>query len=809
MFKNYLKIAYRTLARHKGYTFINVVGLALGIACCVLIGLYVRNEVAVNAGIEDVERIYRVDSDWREASMGMEILTAAPVASTLVERHPDVVEGVRMYLMTGRIRVGETALRRDVMMADPNVLTFFGLPMVAGDPATALLQPRSVVITDELAQTLFGTTDVLGQTILIETWQRGEQPFTITGIREALPYNTATHFGSDYGDHNVIIGPEPLGYFFDEAGWTSWTSRYILQYVKLAPGTDVGALRVKLDGFIEANAPEALHGDLEIRLNPLRTLYLTDEDGRGWRAIMGLSAVALLVLLIASINFVNLSTARSLARAKEVGVRKTVGAVRRQLAGQFLSESALVALAATALGAAIAALCFTAFFNLADKPLVLPQPWDVRTFGALLPVALVTGGLAGLYPAVTLSAFRPTQALKGTLRPGGTGVRKGLVVTQFALAVVLLVGVLTVSRQMDFILSKDLGFDQENVLVVNSVPRNFDEAGLAQMEAVKERLTAMPDVRAASLSWRTAAEGNDTRAIHPPEKRRENAIGVQGAVVDEDFLATYGLTLKEGRFFSDGRPPDDEGIVLNESAARAFGWEDGIEGKRLAVWNTSSADPAADLPPAQPVIGVVEDYHFESLHEPIRPMAFFSVRADSMWRVMALRLAAGADLREAVANVEQAWKETLPHAPFEYVFLDDQIEQSYRTEEQLRQVVGLGAGLAIVIACLGMLGLAALGAQRRTKEIGVRKVLGASAAQIVLLLSREVTRPVLLAIGIATPVAYLLMRRWLEGFAYRAALSWEVFALAGAAALVVAWLTVSYHAVKAALADPVESLRYE
>ena len=783
MFRNYIKIAYRNLLRHKGYAAINVVGLALGVACCVLIFLYVRNELAVDAGIEDVDRIYRLDSDWREASMGMEITTSAAAAPTLVEQYPEVEAGVRMYLMLNRIRVGETALRRDVMMADPGVLTFFGLPMMAGNPAMALVRPRSVVLTDELARTLFGTTDVLGQTVLIETWQRGEQPFTVTGVRAALPYNTAIHFASEYEEHDVIIGPEPFGDFFDESGWTSWFSRYILQYVKLAPEADVDALQAKLDGFIEAHAPEALHGDLKIRLNPLRTLYLTDENGRGWRAIVGLSAVALLVLLIASINFVNLSTARSLARAKEVGVRKTVGAVRWQLVGLFLSESALVALAATALGAVIAALCFTAFFNLADKPLVLPRPWDVQTFGALLAVALVTGGLAGLYPAFALSSFRPTQALKGTLRLGGVGVRKGLVVTQFALAVVLLVGVLTVSRQMDFIFSKDLGFDQENVLVVNSVPRNFDEAGLAQMEAVKARLTALPDVRAASLSWRTAAEGNDTRAMHPPEARREDAIGVQGAVVDEDFLETYSLRLKEGRFFSDGRPADDEGLVLNESAARAFGWKDGAQGKRLAVWNTSSADPAADLPPAQPVIGVVEDYHFQSLHEPIRPMAFFSVRADSMWRVMALRLAAGADLSETVAQVEAAWKEVLPHAPFEYVFLDDQVEQGYRTETQLRQVIGLAAGLAIVIACLGMLGLAALSAQRRTKEIGVRKVLGASASQIVLLLSREVARPVLFAILIATPVAYLLMRRWLEGFAYRVEIGPGVFLLAGGLAL--------------------------
>ncbi|HMB94391.1 MAG TPA: ABC transporter permease [Rhodothermales bacterium] len=810
MFKNYLKIALRTLERRKGYTFINVFGLATGVACCLLIFLYVRNEVSVNAHIEDVERIYRVDSDWREASMGLPITTLAPVAQTLVQEYPEVEDGVRLYLMTDRIRVGDKAFRRDVMMADPQVLELFSLPMLAGDPATALLEPYSVVITDALAQTLFGTTDVLGETILFETWQRGEQPYTVTGVRRALPFNSITHFNADHERYDLIIPAQPYGDFFEEAGWTSWQSRYILQYVKLAPDADVNALQAKLGTFVETYAPETFHGNLNITLNPLRTLYLTDNENLGWRIVGVLSTVALLILLIACINFMNLSTARSLARAREVGVRKTVGAVRWQLVAQFLSESSLIALMATIIGAALASLFIDALFDLADKPLLLTQPWDLTTFAALLGVALVTGVLAGLYPAFVLSSFRPVKALKGTLRvsPSTRRLRQGLVVGQFALAIVLLVTVYTISQQMDFITSRDLGFERENILVINSVPRAFDESGLSQMEAVKTRLTDLPSVTSASLSWRTAAEGTGTRALHPPDWSREQALSVQSAVVDNDFAQTYSIPLTAGRFFSDERPADATGIVLNESAVQAFGWEDGIEGKSLVVWQTARPDPAADLPSAQPVIGVVEDFHFESLHTPIRPLAFFSVEADSMYRVLALRLAGG-NLHEAVAEVEAVWQEVLPHAPFEFTFLDDQIDQNYQTEQQLRQVVGLAALLAILIACLGMLGLAALNTQQRTKEIGVRKVLGASGTHILLLLSRDFTRPVLLAILLAAPVAYLLMQYWLSDFAYKIELGGSVFAVAGLTALVVAWLTVSYHAIRAALADPVQSLRYE
>lgn len=810
MLENYLKIAARNMRRYPGYSAINIVGLAVGVGCCLLIFLFVRNELSVNTALAGVDRIYRLDSDWREASMGLSITTLAPVGERLVEEYAEVIGATRVYLMTNRIRVGDTSLRRDVMMTDPEALSLLGLPLRYGDPRTALNAPRSVVITDSLAEALFGTMDVLGRTVLFETWQAGEQPFTITGVRQTLPYNSVTHFNSSYGQYDLIIPAEPFD-FFPEEGWISWESRYIMQYVKVAPGTDVEALQRKLDGFIEAHAPEAFHGNLSLRLNPLRTLYLADNDGQGWRMIGILSTVALLILLIACINFVNLSTARALARAKEVGVRKAVGAERTQLIAQFLGESLLVALLATALGTTLAGFGFKPLLYFADKSAVLAQPWDVITFGILLLVVLVTGALAGLYPAFALSSFKPTAALKGMLYTSSrtAGLRKALVVAQFAIAVILLIAVYTVAQQMNFILNKELGFEQEQVLVINSVPRAFDEAGLAQVERVKARLLALPEVEAASLSWRTAAEGTDSRALQPTGWHREDAVSVQTAVVDEDFLATYGIALQEGRFFSKERTADHQGVVLNETAASVFGWERGVSGKALRVWGSARPDADAELPPAQPVLGVVKDFHFESLHSPIRPLAFVSVRADTLYRVLGVRLAAGAQPRAALASVAAAWKEALPHAPFEFTFLDDQVEQGYRTEQQMRHIAGLAAVFAIVIACLGMLGLAALSTQQRTREIGVRKVLGASAVQILVLLSRDFTRPVLLAILLALPVAYLLLQRWLGDFAYAIELSAGIFLGAACTALLVAWLTVGYYTLRAARTDPACALRHE
>ncbi len=810
MLKSYLTVALRSLRRHPGYAAINVFGLSVGLACCLLIFLYVRNELAVNTAFDEVERIYRIDSEWREASMGIPVTTLAPVGETLVREYPEIVDQVRLYLMSNTIRVGDDSYRKDVMMADTSVFRLTGMPLLFGDPDEVLRKPRSVVITEQLAEDLFGVADARGRTILFETWSRGEQVYTVTGIRKTLPYNSITYFNADKVNYDLIITPYPYGDFFQEAGWTGWNSRFILQFVKLAPGVAVEAVQAKLDGFIETYAPEDFHGNLSIHLNPLRALYLSDNNGLGWRVVKILAAVAALLLLIAAINFMNLSTARSLSRAREIGMRKTLGANKAQLLSQFLGESVLICTLAALFGVLIAWSWQDLLFQFAGKNQVLAQPWDGVTLAVVLGVTLVTGVGAGLYPAFVLAAFRPVKALKGSLRLSTTALRlrQGLVVAQFGVAIVLLVGVVTIVRQLSFIMQKDLGFDKENVLVINSVPRQFDAAGLDRMKTVKQRLERVPGVVSASLSWRTAAEGGDSRAFLEPGSSPETALSAPAAIVDDAFLQAFGLTLREGRFFSSERPANSAGIVLNESAVRAFGWQDGIEGKHLVIWNTARPSLDTDPPPARPVLGVVADYHFESLHQPIRPLALLSVETEQIYRVLSLRLST-TDLQETMARVKTAWRDVLPASPFEYIFLDDQVDLAYRTEQQVRGIVGLAAALAILIACLGMLGLASISVIQRTKEVGIRKVLGATVANIVLLLSRDFARPVVVAIVIALPLAYFALNRWLDDFAYHIEISWPIFLMAGLAALLIALLTVSFHAISAATADPVETLRYE
>ncbi len=803
MLRNYLKIAYRNLKRQKGYTLINVAGLAIGIACCVLIFLFVRSELAVNAVFEDAERIYRVDSDWQDEDAGLPFLTLAAASPTMERVYPEVLDQTRLYGIVLSVGVGNQWLRRDAYVADPSVLNVFDLPLLHGDPAAALREPRSVVLRADLARALFGTTDVVGRTVQLETFRHGHQPYTVTGVWEKLPENSFTQFGES--QYQLLL-PQAGEDFVQEPGWTSWQSQNILHFVKLAPGTDVEALRAKMDDFIEAYAPEEFHDKLSLELNPLSTLYLTDAGGRGRRVVELLSAIGVFLLLIAGINFTNLSAARSLTRAKEIGVRKTVGAQREQVMGQFLSESLLVSALATGLGALLAALCLEPFMRLMGKDLVLAHPWDGVTLLALAGITLVAGLGAGAYPAFVLSAFDPVRALKGklTLSRSGGRIRHSLVVAQFAIAVVLLIGVFTVARQMAFMTGQDLGFQQENVLVIDTVPRDFSEAGLAKMETLKAALGRAPGVMDVSLSFyipggRGSVEGSGSGlGVHRPSWSAGRSISVQRSMVDDNFLETYDLALKHGRFFSDERPADSSRVVINEAAARALNLENPL-GKTLVDEHDRQLT----------VVGVVGNFHSASLHAPIRPLAFVPVRLSKWYKYLSVRLAASGDLSEQVASVRQAWETVVPEAPFGYTFMDERVERAYRAEQRTRRIAGVAPGLAIVIACLGLFGLTAYAAERRAKEIGIRKVLGASVPSIVMLLSKDFLKLVLVAFVIAAPVAYFAMSRWLEDFAYRIDLGAGVFLLAGALALVIALATVSYQAIRAALANPVEALRSE
>ena len=807
MFRNYLIVALRSIKRQKGYAAISIFGMAVAVACCVLILLFVRNEWSVNTQFSEVDRLYRVDSEWREETMGLSMTTLAPVGQTLVEAYPEVTNQVRLYLMSSSVRVGDESARHAVILADTTLFSLFDLPLLHGNAATALSQPRSVVIAEDLAEQFFGTSQAVGETLMMETWNNGWQPYTVTGVWKPITNNALTRYGGEH--YKLIIPPYPFGDYMAEAGWTSWESRYIMQYVKLADGVAPGDVRDKLSGFIEAYAPEAFHGNLQLKLNPLRTLYLTDDGSQGWRLLQLLLVVGLLVLLIACINFTNLAVAQAFVRMKEVGVRKATGARSNQLIAQFMVEALVKSVLAILLGSMLASIFLGPFFAFFQKEVGLAALWDGTSIGMLLGLSVLVALVAGAYPAFVLSTFQPIKALAGKAQPGSSAswIRRALVVAQCSIAIVLLVSVFTITRQLTFIAEKDLGFDKEQVLVIRSVPRIFNEEGVVRMTAVRDRLAAMSAVRSASLSWETAGENSgNTLAVSLTRQADASTTSITRFVVDSAFLDTYGLTLTAGRFFDDTDTGDRDYIVLNERAAQSLGWTS-EEAVGQVVYLPSSPE-AAETYTGHVVLGVVADHHFQSMHVPIRPLLYLSVASEQAFRVLGLKLASG-ELSSTVAAVEAAWDEVLPGAPFEYTFLDDQVNRIYRAEQWMQQLIGFGAALAIFISCIGMLGLASLRIAQRTKEIGIRKAIGASVSDIVTLLSRDVLTTTLVAALIAFPIAWLAMQYWLETFTYRVHLSVTSFALAGALVVLTAWIAVSYHTLHAALANPIKALRHE
>ena len=807
MYKTYISAAFRSLRKEKGYAAISLFGLAIGMACCVLIFLFVRNEWAVNTQFADVEQIYRVDSQWREETMGLPMTTLAPIGQTLVQEYPEVTEQVRLYLMSSSIRVEEDSRREVVMLADTSFLQLFDLPLIEGDASTAMMSPRSLLLAEDLAISLFGTHEAVGETVMLETWNNGWQPFTVTGVWKTLSQNSVTRFGKE--NYKLLISPYPFGDYVGEPGWSSWESRYIMQFVKIGHHVDPLVLSEKLDGFIESYAPEAYHGNLQIKLNPLRTLFLSENENQGWRMIQLLLVMGVLVLLIACINFTNLAVGQSMRRIKEIGVRKAIGAQRSQLLKQFFTESFVKSAIAVLCGGVIAVLCFKPFFSLFQKEIVLESLLDSSLIGVLVGLVVVVGVISGAYPALLLSSYQPIKAIKGRADVRGSLplFRRILVVAQFTVAIVLMVSVLTIMKQLSFIQGKDLGFDKDHLLVIESVPRVFNEEGVARMEVIKERLSQMAGVQSVSLSWETAGEeSGNSLAVSAPGQGYDESIGMSRFVVDHAFKDTYNLKLRAGTFFSEGRSEEPPGVVLNETAARTLGWsaEEAI-GQLIQVRTTSVS---TDEQSRHIVLGVLADHHFQSLHEPIRPLIYLSVDEQLNYRVLGIKLASS-NPTEMLTSLHAIWQDEFPNTPFEYVFLDDRIDEAYQSEQQVKQLVGLGALLTIFISCMGMLGLASLSVARRTKEIGIRKVVGASVSDIVVLLSRDVFTTTFLAMMIATPIAYVAMQHWLDGYAYREGLSAIPFLIAGIVTIGMGWLTVSFHTIQAAVANPVKALRHE
>jgi len=786
MLKNYLKVAVRNLLRHRGYSAINIAGLAAGMACAILILLWVQDELSYDRFHEKADVLYRVEENQYYSAGAYHVnVTPFPAGPAFKAEIPEVVDAAR-YTWGGKwlVRRGEKAFFETKLRAvDPSFFAMFSFPLTKGDAETAFDDIHSMVLTERMAEKYFGDEDPIGQVVTMNN----EFEFTVTGIIEEPPKNSSLTFG--------ILLPFPL---LKEVGYWSehWGNNSITTFVQLREDASVQTVNEKMTALLRKYNEGST---TDFVLAPVTGLHLHSYFGYGRslgnvQYVYIFSAIALFVLLIACINFMNLSTARSAKRAKEIGLRKVVGALRGHMVGQFLGESILFAFIALLIAVPAVEFLLPLFNELAGKEIALDFIGNWTLFLGLIVVALATGLVAGSYPALFLSSFRPAAVLKGSLRIGGgsAAFRKVLVVAQFALSIGLIIGTGVIYDQVTFMRNKRLGYDGEQLLYIE-MRGDMNQS----YRALKSELTGHSAILGVTAArHRPSNIGSNSGGANWDGKDPELGVLISHTAIDYDFVETLGIELVEGRDFAEEFSTDaSTGYLVNEEVVKLMGVESAV-GENFTMWGREGT-----------IVGVMKDFHFNSVRSRIEPLTVLIGDPEEL-RYILVRMhpenAVG-----AVEALEETWARVVPDYPLEYEFLDRDFERMYRAEERMGEILRYFSIVAVLIGCLGLFGLASFMAEQRTKEIGVRKVLGASVAGIVVLLTREFTKWVLLANLVAWPIAWLAINGWLENFAYRTDLSWSSFALAGGAALAIAWLTVSWQAVRAALANPVESLRYE
>ncbi|GGM92112.1 ABC transporter permease [Dyadobacter beijingensis] len=811
MLKNYIKIAWRNLARNRVFSAINIAGLAIGLASCMLISLYVIDELSFDRFHEKAGRMVRVAfKGTMQGGIINESHVMPPVAAALKADYPEVLEATRLRQGGKPLILLHNQIYNDDKLAfvDSNFLSVFTFPLIQGNAKTALLEPNTMVLSESAAQKYFGKADAVGQTI---AFKDRKQTFRVTGVMRDMPSNSHIRFD--------LLGSMAS---LDEARVPSWMQSEFFTYLVLPEGYDYQRLEKKLpatiDKYISSQLKQAMGvtmaefrkqgNNLELRLQPLTDIHLHsdfqyDLDVNGditYVYIFG--AVAVMMLLIACINFMNLSTAGSSKRAREVGVRKVMGSEKAELVWQFLIESTLLTAIAMLLAALLCLAGMPMFNQLSGKNLSLEWNSVPGLIPAFIGFGLFVGVFAGSYPAFFLSSFKPITVLKGgasVIRLNSSGksisLRSGLVVFQFCMSIILIVGTTVVFQQLQFIRNKKLGYNKDQVIVVPawSLGKNTD--------AFRQELLRDSRVAQVSLSGYVPAGPSDNNnfAVNPDANPSQHVKTLRYDV-DYNYLPTLGMEIARGRNFSKDYGTDSTGIIINETAVKTFGWTPDNALNRTITHSDNDGKKTT-----YQVIGIVKDFHFRSMHEQIGPLV---MTLSNGWGWMMVK-ARSTEVSGLLASMKRNWDGFRTDMPFSYTFLDERFNETYKAEQKTGQILGTFAGLTIFVACLGLFGLATFTAEQRTKEIGVRKVLGASVAGIIALLSKDFLKLVVIALLIATPAAWWLMDKWLQEFAYKINISWWVFTTAGLLSTLVALLTISYQSVKAALMNPVQSLRSE
>jgi putative ABC transport system permease protein len=786
MIKNYFTTTFRNLWKNKGYSFLNIAGLAIGITCAALIFLWVENELTFNHYFSNRDNLYKIkDHQTYDGTTFTFDATPGRLGQAIKTEIPGIKNTARStWGNQSLFSLGDKNIYEQGNYVDSGFLSMFQLEFIKGNAATAFSQLYSIIITEKMAEKFFDTTEALGKTLKVDD----KQNYMVTGVIRNLPENVSFQF--DWF--------APFKIFEDQNSWLQrWGNNGVITYVETQPNADIAAINRKLYNFLETKG-DGLNAKFSIY--PLNRWRLYDNFVNG-KEVQGrikyvnlFSLIAWIILIIACINFMNLSTARSEQRAREVGVRKVLGAGKRKLITQFIGESIFMALLSTLLAVVIILILLPAFNSLVEKQLSL-NLFDPIHIGALLTITIICGLIAGSYPAFYLSSFNPVMVLKGLKIQSSGGanfIRKGLVIVQFSVSVILIISTILIYQQIQFVKNRDLGYNKQNLISLQlqgKMKSNFN--------AIKNDLLAAGVIKNASLSDNEVLQlGSNTGDFgwQGKDPGKQILITVQG--VSPEYISTMGMKLKEGRDFYPDAKSDSSNIIINEALAKLLN-------KKEVTGSIISRDSGTQYT----VVGVINDFVYNNMYTSSAPLILFSDTSNTNF--LTVRLSANENLPAALAKIENVIKANNPGFPFEYHFIDDQFDKLFKTETLTGKLAGVFAVLAVFISCLGLFGLAAYTAERRTKEIGIRKVLGASSRRLAGLLSKDFLQLVVISCLIAFPLAWWMMNNWLDNYAYRIKINWMIFLVAGLLAIAIALITVSFQAIKAALANPVESLRSE
>lgn len=801
MFRNHFKLALRHLSRNRLFSMINVIGLSTGIALTLLIAAYCWSEWRVNRQLTHADRQYILTTRWKISGLGYPIANFGPLARTLKENYPHLIANYyRFDGITSTVTHEDKHFREGIQLGDSTLLTMYGFPLVHGDRHTALSQPFSVVITADMAIKYFGKTDVMGENLTIESFSGSKQDFRITGVLQDLTRNSVTWL-NEANNNRIFIPVSNLSFFGRNMDWPNTA---IVSYIELQKGVRPEALTGPIERLIKANARPVLAGNVKVDVLPLSSYYLSGNGGTVEKMIYTLSSIALFILLMAMINFVNLSMRQSTTRMREIGIRKVLGSLRKQLILQFLTESVLLAVIATAFSLLLYTICAPLVSGMLGKQVPALSALPAFTWVLIPLFALFTGGMAGLYPAFRLSSLASVDSLKGKASATGDNIllRKGLVGFQFATAMMVLVGAIIISQQISLFFSDRLGYDKEYV-VAAQLPRDWSPKGVQRMQTLRAEFAKTPGVKDVTLSYEIPNGWNGgSRGMYREGSDSSRAVIAEALITDEHYADTYRIPLQAGVYFhgaGESAVQDSVRVVINETAARALGWQEPGEavGKRLHLFGST---------PLHTISGVVKDFHFAGMGSVIAPEVFLPVSRFITYRYFSFKLRPG-DIGTTMGSLQRQWSVLMPGAAFEYKFMDESLQFIYMDELRLRKAANAATVLALVIVLLGIIGLLASSIRRRTKEIAIRKVIGASVPGIIRLFLREYLPLLGIAGLVAALPAYLLMQHWLQGYATRIAITpWPfITALSGLGLVMIVLITLQ--TMKTALANPVDSLR--